>query len=154
MHEPLKIKTCIIGNQAVGKTSILLRIHDNIFKEKMVATTGIDYNSRKEVINGEKVTVELWDTTGQDRFRNVVTNFFRGAHGIFLTFDLNSEDSLVGLQLWLKQINSVLEPHVPKILLGNKMDIKPEPTLSQMKIINKYCEENNMKFMKVSAKTS
>lgn len=120
----------------------------------MVATTGIDYNSRKEVINGEKVTVELWDTTGQDRFRNVVTNFFRGAHGIFLTFDLNSEDSLVGLQLWLKQINSVLEPHVPKILLGNKMDIKPEPTLSQMKIISKYCEENNMKFMKVSAKTS
>ena len=97
MHEPLKIKTCIIGNQAVGKTSILLRIHDNIFKEKMVATTGIDYNSRKEVINGEKVTVELWDTTGQDRFRNVVTNFFRGAHGIFLTFDLNSEDSLLGL---------------------------------------------------------
>lgn len=90
MSQPHKIKTCIIGNATVGKTSIILRIHENIFKDKTVATTGVDYNSRKQIINGEDVIVELWDTTGQDKFRNVVSNFFRGADGIFLTFDMSN----------------------------------------------------------------
>ena len=47
MTEAHKIKTCIIGNATVGKTSLILRIHEDTFKEKTVATTGVDYNSRK-----------------------------------------------------------------------------------------------------------
>ena len=125
MTESHKIKTCIIGNATVGKTSIILRIHENVFKEKTVATTGVDYNSRKETINGEEVIVELWDTTGQDRFRNVVSNFFRGADGIFLTFDMTSSKSLKDLDVWIKQLNAVLEPEVPKVLLANKCDLVP-----------------------------
>lgn len=108
MSESHKIKTCIIGNASVGKTSIILRIHENIFKEKTTSTTGVDYNSRKQIINGEEVVVELWDTTGQDKFRNVVSNFFRGADGIFLTFDMSSQKSLLDLQVWLQQLNAVL----------------------------------------------
>ncbi len=69
--------------------------------------------------------VELWDTTGQDRFRNVVTNFFRGADGLFITFDMTSDKSLKDLGQWFKQINAVLQPTVPKVLLGNKCDLRP-----------------------------
>lgn len=47
MNDGHKLKTCIVGNATVGKTSIILRIHENIFKDKTVATTGVDYNSRK-----------------------------------------------------------------------------------------------------------
>lgn len=50
--EPHKLKTCIIGNMSVGKTSIILRIHENLFLQKTVPTSGVDYNSRKQIING------------------------------------------------------------------------------------------------------
>ena len=97
--------------------------------------------------------VELWDTTGQDRFRTVVSNFFRGADGIFLIFDLTSDKSLEDLEIWIKQLNSVLESSVPKILLGNKIDLKPYLSEEDEIKVNRYCSENNMKFMKVSAKS-
>ena len=75
---------------SVGKTSIILRIHENKFKEQTVPTSGVDYNSKRQKINDEDTVVELWDTTGQDRFRSVVSNFFRGADGLFLTFDMSN----------------------------------------------------------------
>ena len=57
MSEKTKIKTCIIGDMSVGKTSIILRIHDNEFKEKTVPTTGVDYNRKEQIINGETVNI-------------------------------------------------------------------------------------------------
>ena len=71
------------------------------------------------------MNVELWDTTGQDRFRNVVSDFFRGAQGIFLTFDITSEKSLEELEIWIKQVNDKLADDVPKVLLANKIDLQP-----------------------------
>ncbi len=52
MNEDVKIKTCIVGNMSVGKTSIILRIHEDDFKIKTVPTSGVDYNSKKQTING------------------------------------------------------------------------------------------------------
>lgn len=53
-----------------------------------------------------------------------MSNFFRGADGIFLTFDMTSDKSLADLEIWIKQLNAVLEPQVPKILLANKCDLR------------------------------
>ena len=57
------------------------------------------------------------------------------------------------MEIWIKQLNSVLESSVPKILLGNKIDLKPYLSEEDEIKVNRYCSENNMKFMKVSAKS-
>ena len=57
------------------------------------------------------------------------------------------------LTVWLNQLKSTLEESVPKILLGNKIDLKPHLSPEEEEKVQKYCEENNMKFIKVSAKS-
>lgn len=123
-----KIKTCLIGDSSVGKTSILLRIIDGCFKENNPSTIGADYKNEVRQIEGENVSVELWDTSGQDKYRSVAKNFFRGSDGIFIVFSLADDNSLKGLEYWIEQVKEVLDPSVPKILLGNKCDLKPEPS--------------------------
>jgi small GTP-binding protein len=123
-----KIKTCLIGDSSVGKTSILLRIIEGQFKDNTPSTIGADYKSQTRKIEGENVEVELWDTSGQDRYRSVAKNFFRGSDGIFIVFSLAEDRSLQGLEYWIDQIKETLDSSVPKILLGNKADLKKEPS--------------------------
>lgn len=68
--------------------------------------------------------MELWDTSGQDKYRSVAKNFFRDSDGIFIVFSLADDNSLKGLEYWIEQVKDVLDPEVPKILLGNKSDLK------------------------------
>lgn len=123
-----KVKTCLVGDSAVGKTSILLRVIEGSFKETTASTIGADYKSQIRKMEGEDVEVELWDTSGQDRYRSIAKNFFRGSDGIFVVFSLAEDQSLKGLEYWVEQIKDVLDPSVPKILLGNKADLQKEPS--------------------------
>jgi small GTP-binding protein len=84
-----KIKLCLLGNSGCGKSSIILRIIEKSFKQ-LPSTVGIDFKSEKKKINNEEVNVEIWDTSGQDRFRSVACNFFKTADGIFLVYDITN----------------------------------------------------------------
>ncbi len=132
-----KIKTCLIGDSSVGKTSILLRVIDGCFKEDTKSTVGADYKSEVRKIEGEEILVELWDTSGQDKYRSVAKNFFRGSDGIFIVFSLVDDQSLKGLEYWVNEIKEVLDPQVPKIILGNKADLKKELSGQAEKMVNK-----------------
>jgi small GTP-binding protein len=121
-----KIKTCIIGDTAVGKTSILMRIIEGNFKEQVNSTVGVDYKYQERKVNGEDVGVELWDTSGQDKYRSVAKNFFRNSDGVIIVFSLSEDTSLTGLEYWMNQIKDNLDSDVPKILLANKCDLTKE----------------------------
>ena len=64
-------------------------------------------------------------------------NFFRGSDGVYIVFSLADDKSLEGLEYWIGQVKDVLDSKVPKILIGNKADLKKEPSLSAQKIIKK-----------------
>ena len=81
----------------MGKTSILLRIIENSFSEHTPSTIGADYKSQVRKINGQSVSIELWDTSGQDRYKSVTKTFFKGSDGIFIVFSLADDKSLKGL---------------------------------------------------------
>lgn len=119
-----KIKTCIVGDSTVGKTTIIVRIIEGFFKEGITGTIGVDYKMHKKKIQGEEVEVEIWDTTGQDRFRAIAKNFFRNSDGIFLCFSLTDNKSADSLNFWLKELRDNLDTNVPIILLGNKCDLQ------------------------------
>ena len=121
-----KIKTCLIGDSSVGKTCILLRIIQGSFKENAPSTIGADYKSQVTKIGKDDVQVQLWDTSGQDKYRSVAKNFFRNSDGIFIVFSMNVVKSLKGLQYWIDQVKEVLDGSVPKIILGNKADLKSQ----------------------------
>jgi len=96
-----KIKTCFVGDSTVGKTTLIMRVVEGCFKENITATIGLDYKHQTRKVAGRDVDVELWDTSGQDKFRSVAKNFFRGSDGIFLVFSMVEDKSAESLDFWL-----------------------------------------------------
>lgn len=87
------IKLIIIGDSGVGKTNILTRFCENIFKDSHVATIGVDFNVRTIQIDDKKLRLQVWDTAGQERFKTITETYYKGAAGIFLVYSVDSRDS-------------------------------------------------------------
>jgi small GTP-binding protein len=77
--KPLGIKLLTIGDQSVGKTSLLLRFTDDSFSSALINTIGVDYRSRTLELDGTCVKLGIWDTAGQDRFAQMVKSYFKDA---------------------------------------------------------------------------
>jgi small GTP-binding protein len=92
------------------------------------ATIGFEFKVLKERVGGAEVELKIWDTAGQEKFRNIVVGQFKGKQGVFMVFDLTKEESLRNSKFWLRHIKShVNDPKLVTILLGNKCDITDAP---------------------------
>ncbi len=90
----------MVGNSAVGKSSLLLRFADDDFNENYMITIGVDFRFKSININQKIVKLQIWDTAGQERFRTIVNTYYKSkllknsdSHAVFLIFDLTNRDS-------------------------------------------------------------
>ena len=117
----------IVGDGKVGKTSILKRFDKRQFQPAHIRTIGVDFIQAQYKAKDEtEVQVKLWDTAGQDRFRNLTYQFYRQADGIIITFDLTSVESFKNTRTWIQSIHKIKSATLPKILVGNKLDLTAE----------------------------
>jgi small GTP-binding protein len=116
-------KILTIGESGVGKTCILLRYTDNKFSKHHLTTIGIDFKIKILTLLNRKIKLYIWDTAGQERFRNIAQQYYNGADGIFLVFDVTERTSFNKVTEWMKQILSYnTQEKTGIILLGNKVD--------------------------------
>merc|ERR1719201_3371484 len=118
----LQIKLMMIGDQAVGKTALLLRYADDDFNEVLMPTIGIDFKIKTIELQGKNVKLQIWDTAGQERFRTITQAYYRGAMGILLIYDVCDDKSFQNIRTWMRNIEQHANEQVEKILLGNKCD--------------------------------
>ena len=110
INETLPIKKCIssfqykivlIGNVAVGKSSIIKRFVHNQFNNNYLGTIGTELSKKSLLISENKmVNLAIWDTCGQERFRTVTRQYYRDTQAILLVFDLTNEKSFNDMQSW------------------------------------------------------
>ena len=144
-------KVLLLGNSDVGKSSLLLRYVDSVWSDTFVPTIGVDFKVKTIEIGGKKVKLQIWDTAGQERFRTVVSTYFRGAHGIFLIYDITNRDSFKNLENWLIEIEKNASENVLKILIGNKNDLEDERDITPDEG-KAFANRNGMQFIETSAK--
>ena len=144
-------KVLLLGNSDVGKSSLLLRYVDSVWSDTFVPTIGADFKVKTIEIDGKKVKLQIWDTAGQERFRTVVSTYFRGAHGIFLIYDITNRDSFKNLENWLIEIEKNASENVLKILIGNKNDLEDERDIASDEG-KAFANRNGMQFIETSAK--
>ena len=144
-------KVLLLGNSDVGKSSLLLRYVDSVWSDTFVPTIGVDFKVKTIDIDGKKVKLQIWDTAGQERFRTVVSTYFRGAHGIFLIYDITNRDSFKNLENWLIEIEKNASENVLKILIGNKNDLEDERDIASDEG-KAFANRNGMQFIETSAK--
>ena len=147
------IKILTLGDTMVGKSSIVLRFSDDKFDENVFATIGIDFKTKYIKVRDASVKVLIWDTAGQEKFRNIAKQYYKGANGVLLIYDVCNRKSFERIGFWLNELkenNKIDELYA--ILVGNKIDLEQRRVISKEEG-EKYAEENNIKYLEVSAKT-
>lgn len=117
------IKILIVGDSAVGKTCMLLRYCDDRFSMSHLPTIGIDFKIKKLEIDDLRIKMQIWDTAGQERFKTITQSYFKGAHGIILTYSCDDKDSLLHIDNWVRQTSMHAPPDIIRVLVGNKCDV-------------------------------
>ena len=122
-QKELLYKILLLGDSSVGKTCFLMRYADNTFQEIHMSTIGLDYKLKNvQLDDGKIVKIQIWDTAGQDRFRSITKNYYKGAHGIILIYDVTSRKTFDSVKNWISQIKEEVSDKVNIILVGNKID--------------------------------
>lgn len=101
-----------------------MRFADDIFTESFLPTIGVDFKIRTIQQGGSKVKLQLWDTAGQQKFKSILTSYYKGTQGIFIVFDLTDKQSFNDVQQWLMEVDKYGREDVVKILIGNKKDLQ------------------------------
>ena len=143
-------KILTIGESGVGKTCILRRFVENKFLKNHLATIGIDFKTKTININNQEIKLKIWDTAGQERFRNITTQYYKGADGIVLVYDVTDEASYEKIRDWMEQIlSNTQQDDIGLVLLGNKCDMEPRTVTEEMG--NKMAEELKIDYFETSA---
>jgi small GTP-binding protein len=97
---------------------------DNEFKAEHQVTIGVEFGSFGMRVDGKVLKLQIWDTAGQESFKSVTRIFYRGAHCVFLTYDVTREETFVNLLDWLKEIKQHASEDVRVYLIGNKSEME------------------------------
>ena len=148
-----KYKVVLIGDSAVGKTSIFTRFEHGEFNEDHELTVGGAYSKVSVKTQFETIEFGIWDTAGQEKFRNIVPMYFQHSNFVLIVFDITSTDSFQSVRDWAELIQDKAPEDARIILIGNKVDLIAERKI-QKEQIDKAAQEIGAIFCcETSAKT-
>ena len=156
LNEPFfSFKILFLGGIGVGKTSIINRYVKNIFNNDQVPTIGIDYRTKTVTYHSKKIKLKIFDTSGQERFHTLTKNYYQGADGIIMVFDLKRIETFEELSYWMEEINKNFDKNnIGLILVGNKNDGDLEERKISYEQGNKIAELYNFIYIETSAITN
>jgi len=147
------IKLIVVGPSGVGKSSLLLRYALDSFEDETRTTIGVDFKHKSLTVDNELVSCQIWDTAGQERFSCISKEYYRGANGCLIVFDITEQNSFTKIDLWYKELlqhSHTAEPPLA-ILIGNKADLKHQAQVQTADAM-KYAKMNHMGYFETSAK--
>ena len=125
-----KYKLVFLGDQSVGKTSIITRFMYDTFDSNYQATIGIDFLSKTLYLDDRTVRLQLWDTAGQERFRALIPGYIRDSSIAMIVYDITSKKTFQNASKWLEDVRSVRGSDVIIVLVGNKTDLSDRRQVS------------------------
>ena len=149
--ETLKFKVIVCGDPSVGKTSIVLRFTDKAFKRTYMPTLGTNISDKVVEYDDFKINFQIWDVAGQVKFQRFRNNFYAGASGHLLVFDLTQPDTLQNLYAWSNDIKSVIG-ETAGIIIGNKCDLAEQRQVDEA-MINQLSSDLGLRVVLTSALT-
>lgn len=145
-------KTILIGEGGVGKTSLTLRYSEDRFDENMKMTIGVNFASKKVQVGDQNATLMLWDMGGQPRFRDVISDYFRGARAAIAVYDATRFFSLERLREWIGKVQEIA-PECRFFFVANKVDERNNGTGVSHEDGTAFAQQYAAPLMEVSAKT-
>mmetsp|Transcript_34828 Transcript_34828/g.87614 ORF Transcript_34828/g.87614 Transcript_34828/m.87614 type:complete len:198 (+) Transcript_34828:178-771(+) len=148
-----QFKLVLLGESAVGKSSLVLRFVRGQFLDYQESTIGAAFLTQTVCLNDTTVKFEIWDTAGQERYHSLAPMYYRGAQAAIVVYDITNADSFERAKNWVKELQRQGNPNIVIALAGNKVDLESKRKIITDEAAN-YAEENGLLFMETSAKTA
>ena len=148
----LKFKIVFLGDQSVGKTSMIHRFIYDQFDESYQATIGIDFMTQKMYVEDKIIILNLWDTAGQERFKSLIPSYIKDSAVAIVCYDITSRDSFEHVEKWIEDARALRDDDVLLILAGNKADLNEKRQVSTEEG-QEFADKLNLLFFETSAKT-
>lgn len=145
----LKFKILLLGDGSVGKSSIILRFINKTF-EPIQETIGVNFLSFNMTISNNPITLQIWDTAGQENYRSIGKAYYRDASCVFIVFALDSHKSFEDVAEWMKDVEQRCLPDTLLFLIGNKSDLEDKREVSADEA-NEYALTHRMTYCETSA---
>lgn len=144
-----QVQLIIVGESCVGKTSLLYKYTQGTFREQYISTIGLEYFLSEENINGNNISIKIWDTAGQEEYKSLTKNYFHNSDGIVVVYDVSQKSSFDKVQEWINSIQEYSDKNVQIVLVGNKIDLEREVSKEEGE---KFAESFEIPFFETSAK--
>lgn len=145
-----RFKVVTVGDSSVGKTALVTRMSDEVFNQSYVPTVGSQFVTIPQKIDGRDISMEVWDTAGQEVYRSLVGFYTREAKGAILVFDVTSKPSFDSLSHWLTFLEEQAGD-AKVMLVGNKVDLE-ERAISTADA-KQFADARGLMYFETSAKT-
>ncbi|KAF7665400.1 hypothetical protein LDENG_00144050 [Lucifuga dentata] len=148
-----QFKLVLLGESAVGKSSLVLQFVKGQFPESLESTIGAAFLTQTVCLDDVTVKFEIWDTAGQERYHSLAPMYYRGAQAAIVVYDITSTDTFARAKNWVKELQRQANPNIVIGLAGNKADIATKRAV-EIQEAQVYADDNNLLFMETSAKTA
>ncbi|XP_033876390.1 ras-related protein Rab-6A-like isoform X2 [Acipenser ruthenus] len=146
-----KFKLVFLGEQSVGKTSLITRFMYDSFDNTYQATIGIDFLSKTMYLEDRTVRLQLWDTAGQERFRSLIPSYIRDSTIAVVVYDITNLNSFQQTSKWIDDVRTERGSDVIIMLVGNKTDLADKRQVS-IEVAERKSRELNVMYIETSAK--
>ncbi|KDE09285.1 rab family, other [Microbotryum lychnidis-dioicae p1A1 Lamole] len=160
------LKFIIIGDSGVGKSCLMHHFLNESVRDPSPHTIGVEFSSTlmrlpsstpiaagasgSRATNSKTLKVQLWDTAGQERFRSVTRNYYRGACGAIVVYDITSRKSFESLGQWLADARALASPDLAVVLVGNKLDQEEWRQVPYLEA-SRWAQDHGIMFMETSS---
>jgi small GTP-binding protein len=144
-----RVKVVVVGDPAVGKTSLVVRYVKGVFNPSYILTLGVNFFVQDISIGDDKLRMSIWDTAGQERFGPIRQKYYKGARGAILVFDQANRASFERLNFWIDEVKRSCG-EIPMIIVGNKADLMPSVEKTEAQ---EFANQQQLTYVETSAKT-
>lgn len=132
----VQFKLVLLGESAVGKSSIVQRFVKGSFDELRESTIGAAFLTQSVPLDDQDVVVkfEIWDTAGQERYRSLASMYYRNAHAALVVYDITSRESLDKAKYWIRELQKQANQDTLIVLVGNKSDMQDQRAITRSEV--------------------
>ena len=152
MNSNYTYKHIIIGDSMSGKTSYFNKLIHNNYSNSKISTIGVDFGVLYISINNKLIKNHFWDTAGQENYKSIIRNYYRGASGCIIMFDITNYQSFNNVKKWIEDLKKYGNyDNLSIIIGGNKSDLNIKRVIT-IEEAEEFCNKNNLKYFDISVK--